>query len=72
MKSILDLILYKHRRFKGQTYLKHHFPWSLIISIVFSIFLTNSYADFFICLAFFLTIDAVLAIAAWLYYPSDL
>ena len=72
MKPILDLLLYKHRRFKGQTYLKHHFPWSFIISIVFSIFLTNSYVDFFICVAVFLTIDAILAIAAWFYYPTDL
>jgi len=68
MSKLLDLLLYRHRRFKGETYLRHHFPWMLAISSVFSFFLTDSYDDFMVALTTFMLIDALLAIAAWLYY----
>ena len=35
MNSFLDLILYRHRRFKGETYFRNHFPFEdMIFSIV--------------------------------------
>lgn len=72
MNSFLDLILYRHRRFKGETYFRNHFPFMLLISVIFAIFLTNSIASFIITVGFFILIDILLALGAWLYYKTDL
>jgi uncharacterized membrane protein len=72
MNNILDLLLYRHRRFKGESYFKNHFPFMLIISMIFSIFLADSLTDFAFIVLFFIVIDMLLAFAAWLYYPTKL
>jgi hypothetical protein len=72
MNSILDLLLYRHRRFKGETYFKNRFFMMLFISIVFSIFIADSYIEFLIVVGMFLLIDLMLVIAAWFYYRTDL
>ena len=72
MNKFLDLLLYRHQRFKGETYLRHRFPWMLGISCIFSFFLSDSYFGFFITITFFMLIDIILAIAAWFYYDKEL
>jgi len=72
MSKFLNLLLYRHRRFKGQTYLRHRFPWMFVISCLFSFFLTDSYLEFFTLIVFFMLIDILLAIAAWFYYDKEL
>ena len=72
MNYLLDLLLYRHRRFKGQTYFKNHFPAMMFVSVIFALFIADSYVEFFMVVTFFTCVDALLAIGAWLYYPSDL
>lgn len=72
MNSFLDLLLYRHRRFKGETYFRNHFPLMLFISSIFSIFLSDSIVSFIIMVGFFILIDLLLALGAWLYYKKDL
>lgn len=72
MTNFLNLLLYKYRRFKGQTYLKNSFPRVLLVSAGISIFLSESYFDFYFLILFFTLIDIILSIAAWFYYSSDL
>jgi len=72
MNKFLNLLLYRHQRFKGQTYLRHRFPWMFVISSLFSFFLTDSYLEFFTLTVFFMFIDILLAIAAWFYYDKEL
>ena len=76
MHKLLDLLLYRHRRFKGQTYFKHHLPYVLGVNAIVSLLLYAVYSlnkiDFFVLFIFFVFIDALLSIAAWLYYPTDL
>jgi len=72
MHKFLDLLLYRHQRFKGETYFKNRFPWMLGISCIFSYFLTDSYLGFFITIAGFMLIDILLAISAWFYYDKEL
>lgn len=72
MKYLLELLLYRHRTFKGETYLRNHFPLMFVVSLVVAIVLADSYSDFFIVVAALLLIDVILAISAWLYYRNDL
>ena len=52
MNSFLDLLLYRHRRFKGETYFRNRFPLMLLISVIFAIFLSNSIVSFIITVGF--------------------
>lgn len=72
MHSFLDLLLYRHRRFKGETYFKNRFPLILVISSVFSLIMADSLSGFLFTVGVFLLIDIVLSIGAWLYYKTDL
>ena len=72
MNKFLNLLLYRHQRFKGQTYLRHHFPWMITISCLFAFILTESYLEFFITVVSFMLIDILLAIGAWFYYDEEL
>ena len=72
MNSFLNLLLYRHRRFKGETYFRNRFPLMLIISSIFSIFIADNLSGFFILLIVFLSIDLLLAFGAWLFYKTDL
>ena len=69
---MLDSLLSRYRRFKGQSYCRNVFPFTLASSTVVSFFLTDSYRAFFLTIIVFILIDIILSIAAWLYYPSDL
>ena len=76
MHKFLDLLLYRHRRFKGRTYFKHHLPYVLGVNAVVSLLICVVYGlneiEFFMLFIFFVFIDALLSIAAWCYYPDDL
>lgn len=70
--GVLDSLLYRHRRFKGETYFRDRFPSMLVISVIFSIFLADSYIECFLGVLIFMSIDMLLALGAWLYYPKYL
>ncbi len=72
MNKFLDLLLSRHRRFKGQTYFRNYFPLMLVISFFFSLIGADSYISFFLLLGLFLFVDIILAVGAWLYFPTDL
>ena len=44
----------------------------LFISSIFSIFLSDSIVSFIVMVGFFILIDLLLALGAWLYYKNDL
>jgi len=70
--GVLDSLLYRHRRFKGETYFRDRFPLALVVSVIFSIFIADSYIECSIGVLFFMCIDMLLAFGAWLYYSTDL
>jgi len=72
MNTFLNLLLCRHRRFKGETYFRHRFPLALIISAFFSFFIVDSLIMFLITMGVFMSIDMILSFAAWLYYKTDL
>jgi hypothetical protein len=72
MDSFLDLLLYRHRRFKGETYFRNRFPLMLVISAIFSVFIADTFILFLVSVGFFMFIDMLLALGAWLYYKTDL
>lgn len=72
MHNFLDLLLYRHRRFKGQTYYRHHLPLTLIVNVIISALVADSLVQFSFLLILFLSIDIVLALGAWLFYKEDL
>lgn len=72
MDSFLDLLLYRHRRFKGETYFRNRFPLMLVISAIFSAFIADTFILFLVSVVFFMFIDMLLAFGAWLYYKTDL
>lgn len=72
MDSFLDLLLYRHRRFKGETYFRNRFPLMLVISAIFSAFIADTFILFLVSVGFFMFIDMLLAFGAWLYYKTDL
>ncbi len=72
MNTFLDLLLYRHRRFKGETYFSNRFLLVLVISAVFSVFIADSLIMFLISIGMFMLIDMLLSFGAWLYYKTDL
>jgi len=72
MDSFLDLLLYRHRRFKGETYFRNRFPLMLVISAISSAFIADTFILFLVSVGFFMFIDMLLAFGAWLYYKTDL
>ncbi|WP_422381294.1 hypothetical protein [Marinicellulosiphila megalodicopiae] len=72
MKKLLDLLFYRHRRFKGQSYFRHHFAYSFGVNVIFSLLLGESYLSYLGIFLFLMIIDVSLAIGAWFYYPTDL
>jgi hypothetical protein len=72
MDSFLDLLLYRHRSFKIETYFRNRFPLMLLICAVFAVCLADSFIMFLIIIGMFMFIDMILAFGAWLYYKSDL
>lgn len=72
MDKFLDLLLYRHRRIKGETYFRNRFILAAIISSLFSLFIADSFNEFLITVFVFMSIDMLLAFGAWLYYKTDL
>ncbi|MBU2972261.1 hypothetical protein KO527_23270 [Pseudoalteromonas sp. C2R02] len=71
-RGALDFLFYRHRRFKGETYFRGRFPSMLIISVIFAVFIADSYIECFLGVLIFMSIDMLLALGAWLYYSTDL
>jgi hypothetical protein len=72
MTSFLNLLLYRHRRFKGETYFRNRFPLILAISTIFAVVITDSFSTFLMTIVVFMSIDMIFAFGAWLYYKNDL
>jgi hypothetical protein len=70
--GILDSLFYRHRRFKGEKYFRDRFPIAFVISLIFSVFIADSYIGCFLGVFIFMSIDMLLALGAWLYYSTDL
>lgn len=72
MHTVLDLLLYRHRRLKGEAYFRNRFPLFILISVIFAVFIADSLIMFLIIVGVFVSIDMLLSFGAWLYYKTDL
>ena len=72
MHSFLNLLLYRHRRFKGETYFKNRFPLMLVISSIFAVFIADTFNSILITVVIFLLLDLLLSFFAWIYYRTGL
>lgn len=72
MDIFLNLLLSRHRRFKGETYFRNRFFLALLISALFSVFIADSLIMFLIIICVFMLIDMLFSFGAWLYYKTDL
>lgn len=72
MDSFLNLLFYRHRRIKGETYFRNRFPFMFAIAMFLSFFIVDSLNGFLICVVAFMFIDMLLAFGAWIYYKTDL
>ncbi|WP_160061659.1 hypothetical protein [Psychromonas sp. L1A2] len=72
MNAFLNILLYRHRRFEGETYFRNKLPLMIIISAFFSMFIADTFYSFLMTTAVFIFIDMAFAFGAWLYYKTDL
>jgi hypothetical protein len=72
MNMFLNLLLYRHRRFKDETYFKDRFILMLIISAFVAVLIADTLNDFLITMGVLMIIDMLLALGAWIYYKIDL